>query len=116
MVCLVDMFVEGAGVEGAVGVVEADLLHQDAGQELGQEAGQGRQESATRAGQPSRTCLVSVTTHLMSCSGPRASLQLKSGPISRWNTGFTTNQLKATLATSLLDTIHCHWTGERQDA
>ena len=43
----------------------------------------------------------------MSCSGPRASLQLKSGPISRWNKGFTTNQLKATLATNLLDTIHC---------
>ena len=54
MVCLVDMFVEGAGVEGAVGVVEADLLHQDAGQELGQEAGQGRQESVTRAGMSAR--------------------------------------------------------------
>ena len=43
----------------------------------------------------------------MSCSGPRASLQLNSGTISRWNKGFTTNQLKATLATNLLDTIHC---------
>ena len=37
MVGLVDVFVEGGGVEGAVGVVEANLLHQDADQELGQE-------------------------------------------------------------------------------
>ena len=49
-----DVFVEGGGVEGAVGVVEADLLHQDADQELGQDAGQGRQESVTGAGMAAR--------------------------------------------------------------
>ena len=54
MVGLVDVFVEGGGVEGAVGVVEADLLHQDADQELGQEARQGRQESVTGAGMAAR--------------------------------------------------------------
>ena len=54
MVGLVDVFVEGGGVEGAVGVVEADLLHQDADQELGQEPGQGRQESVTGAGMAAR--------------------------------------------------------------
>ena len=54
MVGLVDVFVEGGGVEGAVGVVEADLLHQDADQELGQEPGQGRQDSVTGAGMAAR--------------------------------------------------------------